>query len=147
MKLAFRLAACALLLAAVPVLAEDKKEEKFDAAKLVGTYTYVSGVKNGEKANADNLKEKVVFEKDKLTLEGPMKFVMKYELDTSKSPVQIKLEITESPFGAGAKAEGIVELKGDELKFAYTPMGKAPEKFESKADSMVHFFVLKKAAK
>jgi len=137
--------ACVGTLVLAAAASAEEKKDKFDAAKLVGKWEYVSGVKNGEKANADNLKEKVVIEKDKLTLEGPMKFVMSYKLDTSKTPAVISLTITESPFGAGATAEGIIEMAGEELKFAYTPMGKAPEKFESKEGSMVHYFVLKKA--
>jgi hypothetical protein len=42
-------------------------------------------------------------------------------------------------------AEGIIELKGDELKIAYgvTGMGgKRPEKFESTKDNGAHYFVL-----
>lgn len=135
----------ALLLVATPVMAEDKKDEKFDASKLLGTWEYVSGMKNGEKADIANFKDqKVIFTKDKLTLDGPMKFVMTYELDTTKSPAVIKLTMVESPFGAGAKASGIIEVKGDELKLCYKPEGDAPEKFESKADSMSHLFVLKR---
>lgn len=128
--------------------ADDKKDAKFDATKLVGDWTYVSGTKNGEKANADNLKNKVTFTKDTITLHGEMKFVMKYELDTSKSPVGFKLKMTESPFGAGAEAVGILSLDGDDLKMCYDPEGKkAPTKFEAGVDSKVHLFVLKRAKK
>lgn len=135
--------ACAMLLAAGPMLADEKK---FDAAKLVGDWTYVSGEKNGAKANPDSLKNKVTFTKDTITLHGDMKFVMKYELDTKKDPAGIKLEMTESPFGAGAKGVGIIWVEGDDLKMCYDPEGKkSPEKFEAKEDSKVHLFVLKRA--
>jgi len=147
MKLATWLCACALLITASSLGAADKEgDAKFDAAKLVGTYKYESGVKNGEKLSADHLKaQKVTITKDNFTLEGEAKFVMKYELDTKKTPVTIKLEMTESPFGAGAKAEGIIEMKGDELKLCYHPMGgEAPKTFESKAGSQHFLFVLKK---
>src|SRR5437762_14001938 len=91
--------------------AQGDKGDKFDAAKLEGTWKFVSGVKNGEKLTADQLKNQTVtITKDKLTLKSPdATFVMKFELDTKKSPVGIKLEITESPFGPGAKAAGILE--------------------------------------
>ena len=134
------------LLLAVGSLGADEKEAKFDAAKLVGDWNYVSGVKHGEKVDADHLKNKVVITKDTLTLTGDMKFVMKYELDAKKNPVGIKLEMTESPFGAGAKAVGIISLNGDELKLCYDPEGKkAPEKFESTDDNKAHLFILKRA--
>jgi uncharacterized protein (TIGR03067 family) len=136
---------CALLLA-VGSLGADEKEAKFDAAKLVGDWNYVSGVKHGEKVDQDHLKNKVVITKDTLTLTGDMKFVMKYELDAKKNPVGIKLEMTESPFGAGAKAVGIISLNGDELKLCYDPEGKkAPEKFVSTDDNKAHLFILKRA--
>jgi len=144
MAKAIWMGACALLLSVGSLSADDKA--KFDAAKLVGEWSYASGTKNGEKANTDNLKNKVIITKDTITLTGDMKFVMKYELDTSKTPVGIKLEMTESPFGAGAKAVGIIAVDGDDLKLCYDPEGKkAPEKFEAKADSKVHLFVLKRA--
>lgn len=134
------------LLLAVGSLGADEKEAKFDAAKMVGDWNYVSGVKHGEKVDADHLKNKVVITKDTLTLTGDMKFVMKYELDAKKNPVGIKLEMTESPFGAGAKAVGIISLNGDELKLCYDPEGKkAPDKFVSTDDNKAHLFILKRA--
>lgn len=139
------MALCALILGIAPLAADDK-DSKFDATKLVGDWNYVSGMKNGEKVNADNLKNKVVITKETITLTGDQKFVMKYDLDTSKKPVGIKLKMTESPFGAGAEAVGIIAFDGAELKLCYDPEGKkAPEKFEAGADSKVHLFVLKKA--
>jgi uncharacterized protein (TIGR03067 family) len=148
MKTACALFVCAALGAFVPLAAQDKdKDAKFNPDKLVGKWTYVSGVKDGTKVDPDNLKkQKVEFTKDKLTLTGDDKFVMKYELDTSKKPVGIKLEMLESPFGAGAKAAGIIELKGDELRFCYSPMSEeAPKAFEAKEGSKAHYFVLKRA--
>jgi uncharacterized protein (TIGR03067 family) len=137
---------CALVVGIAPLGADDK-ETKLDPAKLVGDWTYVSGMKGGEKVNADNLKNKVVITKETLTLAGEQKFVMKYDLDSSKSPVGIKLKMTESPFGAGAEAVGIISCDGKELKLCYDPEGKkAPAKFESTAENKAHLFVLKKAS-
>ncbi len=70
---------------------------------------------------------------------------MKYTLDPQAEPVTVKMEITESPFGAGAKAEGILELAGDDLKLCYAPTGGAPPKeFEAGAGSGHHLFVLRR---
>jgi uncharacterized protein (TIGR03067 family) len=121
------------------------KDDKFDPAKLVGTWKYVSGVKNGAKLDADHFKgQSVVITKETLTLKGEATFVMKYELDPKAKPVGIKLTITESPFGAGAKAEGIIEVNGDDLRICYAPEGAAPKTFEAKEGSNFHLFVLKR---
>ena len=93
---------------------------EFDAAKMVGTWTLVSSEKGGEKASQDRLQFKVVITKETLAMKGnDAEFVMKYTLDTEKSPVSIALTITESPFGSGASANGIIELAEDQLKICY----------------------------
>ena len=151
MRTAKWLGALALILAAYPFVAnaDDKagKKDKFDATKLVGTWDYVSGEKKGEKVDkASFAGSKVVITKEKITLEGPAgKFIMEYTLDTAKSPVGISMKMTESPFGAGATAKGIIELKDDDMKFCYASAGDAPTKFESKAGTEVNLFVLKRA--
>jgi uncharacterized protein (TIGR03067 family) len=145
MRKVMAMAVCALVLGSAPLGADDK-DSKFDAAKLVGDWTYVSGMKGGERADANNLKNKVVITKETWTLTGDQKFVMKYDLDTTKKPVGIKFKMTESPFGAGAEAVGIIAFDGKELKVCYDPEGKkAPEKFESTKENKAHLFVLKKA--
>lgn len=128
--------------------ADDVKEAKFDAAKLVGTWQYVSGAKNGQKVDEARLRDqKVAITKDTITLKGEAgTFVMKYELDPKKTPATVKLTMTESPFGAGATAEGIIGLNGDELRLCYAPMGgAAPKTFEAKEGSSHHLFVLKRS--
>jgi uncharacterized protein (TIGR03067 family) len=145
MKTATWLSAGAFLLVMVPLGPAD--EDKFDASKMVGTWTYTSGEKNGEKLDKDHFKDsKVIITKETITLEGPGgKFVMKYDLDSKKSPVRISMTMTESPFGPGAKSEGIIEVKGDELKMCYAPEGEAPKKFEAKEGSNHNLFVLKRS--
>jgi uncharacterized protein (TIGR03067 family) len=70
---------------------------------------------------------------------------MKYTLDTKKSPCRISIEIVKGPQGEGAKTEGIIAVKGDELKLCYPAMGgEAPKEFVSKEDSKLHLFVLKR---
>jgi uncharacterized protein (TIGR03067 family) len=129
-----------------PLIATDEKD-KFDSGKLVGTWSYVSGEKNGTKVDPENLKAgKVTFTKETITLESPQgKFVMKYTLDTKTNPVSLSMEMTESPFGAGAMSKGIIEIKGDELKMCYATEGDAPKKFETKEGSNVNLFVLKRS--
>lgn len=147
MKTVCVLIAGVALVAAIPLRAQEKGgDAKFDAAKLVGKWQYVSGVKNGEKIAEENLKDPVTITKDKITLKGKELFVFKYTIDAAKKPVAIELEMLESPFGAGAKAAGIIELKGDELRLCYAAMGgAAPKDFEAKKDSTAHLFVLKRA--
>lgn len=130
----------------IPALtgAGDKKDA-FDASKLIGKWNYVSGEKAGEKVDADSLKKQMaIVDKENFTLTGEALFVMKYEVDAKKSPAVIRFTMTKSPFGAGAKAAGIVEVNGDEMKLCYTPDGEAPTKFETKG-TKAHLFLLKRA--
>jgi uncharacterized protein (TIGR03067 family) len=145
MRTALWLAGCAVVLAVSSVAADDK--DTIDPAKMVGTWKYVSGEKNGEKVDADRLKDQtVIITKDKITLKGEQTFVMKYTIDAKKKPAAIKMEMTESPFGAGATAEGIVEVDGDNLKMCYAQQGgAAPTKFATKEGSNQHLFVLKRS--
>ena len=122
---------------------------KLDPAKLVGEWTYVSGKNNGADVEKDRLTGKVKFTKDTITLASGMgqDFVIGYKVDASKSPATIDMDIKDGPIKEG-KAEGIIELKGDDLKFCYAPTfagGKRPTKFESTADSQAFYFVLKRA--
>jgi uncharacterized protein (TIGR03067 family) len=137
------LASGILLLVLIPVLAEEKS----DMEKLIGTWTYVSGEKNGDKVDAESLKKgSVVITKDTITLKSNEEdYVIKYQLDTKKKPWAIAMEITAGPQGQGSKADGIIELKGDELKLCYPAMGgKTPTEFAAKKDSGLHYFVLKR---
>lgn len=131
--------------------AEDKEKEevKFDPKALVGDWAYESGVKAGEEVPEDHLKGKIVITDETITLDGgDGKFVMKYKLDGEKSPVKFDMEMTDSPFGAGMKAKGLMEFKDDKLVMGYVvDEGKAdyPEKLESTKENKLHLFVLKKA--
>jgi uncharacterized protein (TIGR03067 family) len=140
---------CLALLLGVAVTAEEgaKKPEPLDPAKLVGDWTYVSGVKAGEKLPADHLAGKVTFTKDTVLVPAgkDMKFVMAYKIDPKASPATIDLDIKDGPVKEG-KAAGIIALEGDELKLCYAVApGKRPEKFESTKDNGAMYFVLKRA--
>ena len=129
--------------------AEDaKKDAKFAGTKLEGKWTYVSGKKAGEDSAKEALMGTVEITKEKITIPGPegKPFGIGYKLDAKGSPIKIDLEILDGDF-KGGKAEGIIELKGDDLRICYgvTSMGgKRPEKFESTKDNAAHYFVLKR---
>jgi len=145
-KCLFALGLAVLVLAPVTAADKDKDDGKLDPAKLIGTWTYVSGEEDGKKKTADDLKGGTVeITKETITLKSAdATYVIKYTLDTKKTPAHISLEITKGPQGEGSKAEGIIELKGDELKLCYPPMGgDAPKEFSAKEGSKLHLFVLK----
>jgi uncharacterized protein (TIGR03067 family) len=145
MKTTTLLLACVLCTALGQLGAQDKAA-KLDPAKLVGKWELVSGIKNGAKVAEESLKKHTMtITKDKITLKAEDTFVMKYDLDTSKKPTGIKLEMLESPFGAGAKAEGVIDFSGDQLRLCYGPMGESPKTFDAKEGSKLHLFVLKRA--
>lgn len=141
-RMSVSLVVAVLLLVPAVALAEDK--DQLDPAKLVGNWTFVSGEKGGQKSDPEMLKKNsIVITKDKLTLKTEQgDFVMKYTIDTKKNPAAITLEIVEAPLGVGTKSNGIVALKGDELKLCYAAMGgDTPKEFSAKKDGE-HYFVL-----
>jgi uncharacterized protein (TIGR03067 family) len=128
---------------------EPKKEAGLDPAKLVGDWTYVSGVRAGEKVEKDRLAGTVTITKDAVTLPaGPdQKFVIGYKIDAKANPATIDLDIKDGPVKEG-KAVGIIALDGDEFKLCYVPVEdkdtKRPAKFESTKDNKAFYFVLKR---
>jgi uncharacterized protein (TIGR03067 family) len=128
---------------------DKKKGGKLEAAKLAGTWSFVSATKDGEKLPADSLKDlKFVVAKDEMTLKTPDgDFKFSYKIDSAATPASIDLEITDGPVGKGSKSKGIVALDGDTLKLAYHAMdGDRPKDFDAKKGSGVHSYTMKKAA-
>jgi uncharacterized protein (TIGR03067 family) len=137
----------AIVFALLAPAGAEEKAAKLDPAKLVGNWTFVSGERDGKKIDADQLKKgSVEITKDTIILNGDQgKFLMKYTLDTKKTPCGIEMEITEGPQGQGAKTSGIIALDGDQLKLCYSAMGgDTPKEFSAKESSGNHLFVLKK---
>ena len=137
-----------LVVALGVALTARAEDAKFDASKMEGKWTYVSGKKAGADSAKEALMGTVEITKDKITIPGPdgKSFSIGYKLDVKPSPVKVDLEILDGDF-KGGMAEGIIELKDDELKICYglTSMGgKRPEKFESTKDNGAHYFVLKR---
>lgn len=122
---------------AVAGLAAADDDKKAGESMLVGKWKLTDGKKAGTAVGDDVKKGYYEISKDAIKIFDGMTdkptFVMKYTLDTKASPVAIDMEITEGPAPEvkGAKAKGIVEVKGDELKICYEPMGgDRPTKFD-----------------
>lgn len=149
-----QVAAFALLLLVVAVAQseEKKKPAAFDPAKLVGDWTYVSGMRSGEKVDMDRLVGKVTVSKDTFTIPaGPdMKFIIAYKVDAKAKPATIDMEIKDGPVKEG-KALGLLAMDGDRITLCYIPSedkdAKRPAKLESTKDNKAFLFVLKPAKK
>lgn len=146
MKAVRALAFAVVVALVVPVVAEDKKETKFDAEKVVGDWTITGGKKAGKDLGDEAKKGTYTISKDKITLkeDGKTQFVFTYTVDAKASPAAIDMEIAESAIDGlkGSKAKGIIELSGEELKLTYDGMGgERPKKFD---DDKAFAFVLKK---
>ena len=123
-------------------LAAHGADEKVD---LTGTYTLVTGKKNGAAVDETAKKAEYTATADKITVKGGDKmFVFGYKIDGKVSPVAIDMEILDGPEGTkGTKAVGIVEVKGDTVKLAYSlDKEKRPKDFDGKTG---FYFELKKA--
>lgn len=124
------------------------QKPKFNAKRLLGTWKYVSGEKNGADLEGKHFKDqRVEITKEAIKLKSPdFEFVLSYEFMDKTEPQAVKLTITKSPFGAGQATNGILELKKDMLKLCYPPMGgDMPTKFAGPEGSGLHYFVLKRA--
>jgi uncharacterized protein (TIGR03067 family) len=139
-------AAVAVLFTGVAV-ADDKKEApKFDAAKMVGTWTITAGMKDGTKADVEKDKYKDAVKMTLKTPDGTFEF--KYAVNDKASPVEVDLEITAPDMFKGAKATGIVKMDGDTLMLCYPAMGgEKPKNFDAKEKSGHYSFTMKKAEK
>lgn len=147
-------AAVAAVLFVGGVVAEDKKEEKkeaakFDATKLPGKWMVSEFTKYGEKQDTKDMKEPVVFTKDAIKVKSSVgDFEFKYTVDAKADPVGVDMEITAPDGLKGTKAKGIMKMDGDKVWLTYDsdPEAKAaPAGFESKKDSKVIALVLTKA--
>ena len=130
----------ALFLAAVLQARPD-----FDTKKIEGTYSIVSGQRNGKPLPEAEIKGALVtFTADRITStdkERKEMYAATYKIDESSSPPTIRMESIAPK--KGEKAQGVIEIKGDTVRLSYNlPGGEAPKEF--KAGEKQHFFVLKK---
>jgi uncharacterized protein (TIGR03067 family) len=124
------------LLASAGLAAQD------EAPKIEGKYKLTAGKRDGKEIGDESKKGEYTITGDKITIKGQdAKFVMGYKIDPKTKPMNIDMEILEGVEGTkGAKAEGIVEMKGDVLKLAYsTEKGKRPKDFDGKEGFMFEF--------
>ena len=122
----FALAAGMLLTVGLAARAEDKIE--------AGTYLVVSGKKEGKDIDEKAKKMKYTITADTFTIEGGKeKLVIGYKLKAG-TPMEIDMAVAEGPDGTkGSAAVGIVEVKGDTVKLAYSlDREKRPKSFEGK---------------
>lgn len=128
---------------------KSKTDDKFDAKSLVGSWKVTSGKKSGAKSEGHALPADIKVTDKTLTIPaGPDDaFVMAYELDTSKSPMQIDLEIKEGPAPEGTTAAGIFKYEDNKLTLCYNAMGAdRPADFESTEENGFFLFVMEKNA-
>ncbi len=128
------------------VVAQDKKAEKLDPAKLVGKWKLTGGMKAGEKLG-DDKKGTAEFTKEKITLaNADATFVFGYKVDITKTPAEVDFEILEPVDLKGAKAKGIIKMEDGKMTLCYQSMGDdRPTKFESTKDNGSFLFTFKAA--
>ena len=128
--------------------ADEKKAEKFDAAKIVGEWKLTEGTKMGEKVEAKGLEAKVTIDKDSITIKGSdgMVYVMSYKIDDKASPAAIDMVGKDGPV-KDMKAAGIIALEGDTLKLCYGLGEERPKAFASKKEGGTLLFTMKKEKK
>ena len=107
-----------------------------DKIDLTGKYTVVSGKKNGMDIDEKAKKATYTATADTFTIAGgEVKFVISYKLRQTTTPVEIDMSIAMGPDGTkGSTAIGIIEVKGDTLKLAYSlEKDKRPKDFDGKS--------------
>jgi uncharacterized protein (TIGR03067 family) len=127
----------AVWFAACAGLAARAADDKID---LTGTYAVVSGKKEGKDIDDKAKKAKYTATADSFTVTGgAVKYVFGYKLKTTATPVEIDMAVAEGPDGTkGLTAVGIVAVKGDTVKLAYSlDKEKRPKDFEGKAGYLI----------
>ncbi len=131
MKL-FALTAGLLFAVTLAARADDKLD-------LAGKYTLVGGKLEGKNIEERARKAKYSATEDTFTVEAKgMKFVFAYKLKPGKL-TEIDMAVLEGPPGTkGTIALGIVEVKGDMVKLAYSlDKEKRPKDFAGKSDYLI----------
>lgn len=134
-------AAIAAVLVVAPVAADDKD------LKLEGTYTIVSGEKDGQPLAQDELTGRTVrITADKITIatrDGKEEMTCTYTLDASKKPAVLKTKGTGS--NEGKDHVGIVERTADnQIRIIFAEGNEVPTEFKTKEKQKM--YVLKPSA-
>jgi len=128
-----------VLAAGFLVAADDPKDE---LKKLEGTYTMVSGEKDGKNVAEQTIKiAKLVLKGDQHDVKiGDDTFKGTHKVDPSKKPKTIDATDTDGPF-KGKTVYGIYELDGDTFKVCFAKPGEdRPKEFSTKSGTghMLH---------
>ncbi len=138
------------VVAVLTVRAQDNDAVKQDEAKLQGSWTMVSGERDGQAFPAEfmtNSKRIVKGDETTVTVNGGLFMKAKFTLDPSKKPKTIDYAINGGPY-AGLAMHGIYELDGDKLKFCLSTPGKErPAGFATKPDDGQTISVWKRETK
>lgn len=132
------LAAGLLFAAGLAARADDKID-------LAGKYALVGGKIDGKDPDERARKAKYTATADTFTVEGKgAKFVFAYKVKPG-TPAEIDMSVLEGPDGTkGTVAVGIVEVKGDTVKLAYSlDKEKRPKDFAGKSDYLIELKKLK----
>lgn len=124
----------------------ERVPQTLNAAMMIGDWEFLSGEVEGAKSEEQRLARfQVSITEDTLKLKtGDAEFQMGYRLDATKQPASLELTINKGPFGEGATAKGIAQIKGDKLYICYHPRGgEAPAEFKAGAEHSL--FVLRRA--
>jgi uncharacterized protein (TIGR03067 family) len=138
------------LFAVVTARAQDNKAVTNDLAQIQGTWTMVSGERDGQAFPPEyrtDSKRVVKGDETTVTVQGELFMKAKFTLDPSKNPKTIDYAIKGGQY-AGSKMFGIYELDGDHLKFCLATPGKArPTGFATKPDDGQTMTVWKRETK
>lgn len=132
-------------LAAGLLLAVGLAARAEDGIDLAGKYALAGGKVEGKGIDERAKKAKYTATADTFTVEGGgKKFVFSYKVKPG-TPAEIDMSVLEGPEGTkGTIAVGIVEVKGDLVKLAYSlDKEKRPKDFEGQSDYLIELKKLK----
>lgn len=119
----------------------DKEKAKKDEERILGTWSMVSGEKDGEKAPEDIVREfRLTFQKEgkiQVKVEG-RDLEGAYSINSAKKPKEINFSVD------GKDLEGIYVFEKENLKFCIGQTGARPQEYATEAGSMKMLFVLKR---
>jgi uncharacterized protein (TIGR03067 family) len=130
--------------------AAEKETNANVATQVIGTWSCASATINGKPLTENTVKKlhlTITDTRYKTQRNDEVLFDSTYRLDTTKSPVHIRMVGTEGDL-AGKEAQGIITVTGDTLKICYTMPGKPrPVAFASPTNSEAYLIVWKREKK
>jgi uncharacterized protein (TIGR03067 family) len=132
-----------------PVSSDQPKEKaKEEKQKLQGTWKLLSITQDGQESDKSNDDIQLIFSGDDFSAKVPSGDDHKgtFKVNPASKPRAIDIMLTEGP-EKDKTAEGIYELKGDELRLCIAKPGNKgrPTEFASKPDSGILLVIAKRA--